>query len=132
MREIACPVLVRDGRILLGRRSPHRRSYPDCLDVIGGHLEPDETPVQALARELGEEIGLTPLRSVYIGAIPEPQPERYGPARLHFFAVTEWTGGEPHMRNDEHTELRWFDVETACALPDLAASSYQEIFRAVV
>ena len=62
----------------------------------------------------------------------EPKPALYGPARLHFFVVTEWQGGEPALRGDEHTELRWCEVEAACALPDLAASGYQAIFRALV
>lgn len=129
MREVACAILVRSGRLLLGRRSPHRRSYPDCWDVLGGHLEDGETPAQALVREVGEEVGLTPTAFRALGELPEPFPELYGPARLHFFAVTAWEGGEPAMLGDEHTELRWFDVEAACGLPDLAWSGYERIFR---
>lgn len=129
MREVACALLVRDGRLLLGRRSPRRKSYPDCWDVIGGHLEAGESREQALVREVREEVGLTPTRSRQVGELPEPRPELYGSARLHFFAVTAWRGGEPALLGDEHTELRWFEVEAACALPDLAASGYHAIFR---
>lgn len=132
MREVACAVLVRDRRLLLGRRAPHRRAYPDCWDVIGGHLEPGETLAQALVREVREEIGLTPTRFRPAGELAEPYPERYGRARLHFFTVTAWDGGEPRMLGNEHTALCWFDVEAACALPELASSGYEGIFRAVV
>lgn len=100
--------------------------------MLGGHLEPGETPEQALIREVAEETGLTPTGYRRIGELPEPYPELYGPARLHFFAVTAWAGGEPAMLGYEHTELRWFDVEAACALPDLAWPGYERIFRALV
>lgn len=131
IREVACAMLVRDGRLLLGRRSPQRRSYPDCWDVIGGHLEAGETPEQALLREVSEEVGLTPTRFRAVGELPEPMPERHGPARLYFFAVTQWAGGEPTLRGDEHTRLRWFTVADACALPDLASPSYHPMFRSL-
>jgi ADP-ribose pyrophosphatase YjhB (NUDIX family) len=53
-------VLVRQGRILLGRRSPEKRLCPGMWDVIGGHVEAWETYEQGLRRELREEVGIQP------------------------------------------------------------------------
>ena len=33
------------------------------------------------------------------------------------------------MIGDEHTELSWFTLETAVALPDLALEEYRALFR---
>ncbi len=33
------------------------------------------------------------------------------------------------MTNHEHTELAWFSIEQACALPDLALVEYVDVFR---
>ncbi len=36
------------------------------------------------------------------------------------------------MRSDEHSELRWFNVEEACSLDDLALDEYRASFRSLV
>ena len=56
--RIAVAALVRDGRVLLGHRHPARRWYPDCWDLVGGHVEPGEAPHQAIVRECREELGV--------------------------------------------------------------------------
>jgi hypothetical protein len=33
------------------------------------------------------------------------------------------------MTDNEHTELSWFTIEDACALPDLALAEYVDVFR---
>ena len=48
MRICAGGLLVRQGRILLARRSADRSFYPGVRDVIGGHCERDEAPADAL------------------------------------------------------------------------------------
>lgn len=45
------------NRAFVQRRSPSRRLFPGCWDVVGGHVEPGETLHQALAREVEEETG---------------------------------------------------------------------------
>ena len=43
--------------------------------------------------------------------------------------MTQWQGGPPAIRNHEHSDLRWFTVEEACALPNLAIPDYPALFR---
>jgi mutator protein MutT len=131
MRQIACAILLRDDRVLLGRRAPERHSYPDCWDVLGGHLEPGETPEQALVREVQEEVGVIPTRHRALDILVEPDPGRHGEARYHIFVVTGWTGGEPVMLGDEHSEIRWFPIADAALLPDLVIEQYRALFRSL-
>ena len=127
--HIACAIFVRDRRILLARRAPHKTVYPDRWDVIGGHVEAGETIEQALIREAQEEVGLTPSRFAAAGSLDQPRPDLYGEAVSHFFVVTTWTGGEPSLQGNEHTEFGWFEIGEACALPDLAVDAYRDLFR---
>ena len=55
MHVVVVAALVRDGRVLLVHRTPHRHAYPGVWDLPGGHVEPGET---ALTRELREELGV--------------------------------------------------------------------------
>ena len=55
---IAVAALVRDGLVLLVHRHPSRRWYPDCWDLVGGHVESGESHRQAVSRECLEELGV--------------------------------------------------------------------------
>ncbi len=126
MKRCACGVLVRDGRVLLGKRAASRALYPGVWDVFGGHQETGETIAQTLVRELEEELDVTPLDFVELGVLDEPQPDIYGARAYHFFVVTAWRGPGPTMLGDEHTEIGWFPLDEALAL-DLALADYKPL-----
>ena len=44
--------------ILLMKRAPHRRVFPNCYNGVGGHIERDEDPYTSAQREILEETGL--------------------------------------------------------------------------
>jgi 8-oxo-dGTP diphosphatase len=124
----ACALPLRGSSVLLGLRSPARRNFPSCWDTIGGHVEAGESPLQALARELAEEIGVTPTTVEPAGRIEAFEPDGETPAVWWLFVVTSWSGGEPLIRNDEHTEIRWFDLAEAENLRPLASDAYRDVF----
>lgn len=125
MIHTAGAFFLRDGAVLLARRALHKLTYAGCWDVIGGHVEPGETIEQALIREVLEEIGVTP-RSYR--AVASVRDERHD-ATYHLFVVDDWSPAEPILMGDEHSELRWFPVEAACDLPQLAMPEYAAILR---
>lgn len=54
-----------DFEFFLQRRSKDARKNPDMLGVFGGGLEENETPEQALVREIREELNYTPANPIY-------------------------------------------------------------------
>lgn len=59
--EVALAMLQRDGRWLIQLRDENPTIVaPGSWGLFGGHLEPGETPEQALRRELLEEISWQP------------------------------------------------------------------------
>ena len=126
MKRCACGVLVRDGRVLLGKRAADRALYPGVWDVFGGHQEGAESIAETLVRELREELDVTPLDYVELAVLDEPKPETNGARAYHVFAVTAWRGPGPTMLGDEHSEIAWFTIEAALAL-DLALPGYKPL-----
>lgn len=55
--------------VLLMKRAPHKRVFPNQYNGVGGHIERDEDPFTSAKREILEETGLTvddlQLRAVY-------------------------------------------------------------------
>lgn len=126
----ATGMLVRDGRLLLGKRAAHRRNYPGVWDLPGGHIEPGETPEWALVRELREEIGVTPVvwRALDVVHIPLTSTAPHDVLRLHIFLVTAWDGEPRNLLPDEHDAIAWLTPGEAAALP-LAHGSYPALFQ---
>lgn len=59
--EVSLAMLHRDGRWLIQLRDEIPTIVaPGCWGLFGGHLDPGETPEQALRRELLEEISWQP------------------------------------------------------------------------
>jgi 8-oxo-dGTP diphosphatase len=129
VRNIVNGVLVRHGTVLLARRSLHRKAYPGLWSFPGGHVEDNESLLEALARELREEIGIVPTTTASVGSIADPNSDPTDRIDYHMYAVTAWAGGEPKMIGDEHTELTWFTLRNAIALPDLALEGYRALFK---
>ena len=117
--DVAVGVLLRpDGTVLLGNR-PADKPWPGWWELPGGKLEQGESVLQALTRELKEEIGITVTRATpwvtYVHTYPTTT------VRLAFCRVTEWTG-EPQSL--EGQLLRWAPIETAQDVPQLLPATY--------
>lgn len=126
MRNIVNALLLCDDKILLARRSPHRKAYPDLWSFPGGHVEGDETLDQALCREVSEELGIAPITYHLMSRISDPNATSE-PICYHLYAVTAWAG-DPAIIDEEHSELRWFSLREANALTDLALEQYRPVF----
>ena len=90
MRNIVNGLFVRDGMVLLARRSPHRSAYPGLWSFPGGHVEHQETLTEALVREIREEVGLTPTSFSFLGSIGDSHASPTDPATYHMYSVTAW------------------------------------------
>ena len=60
-------VIIQDGKIALIKKA--RGGYKGLYDLPGGGIEHDETPLEALTRELMEEIGVSIVKAELLDAV---------------------------------------------------------------
>lgn len=54
---VGCVIISKRQKILLQKRGDDWSSHPGKISTFGGRIESEETPEQALIRELNEELG---------------------------------------------------------------------------
>ena len=82
-------LLIKDGQVLLEKRSEHKACDPNLVATPGGHLEAGESPEQALLREVKEELGVQAQQYVHVCSLYHPSSELQ---LIHYFAVLAWSG----------------------------------------
>jgi 8-oxo-dGTP diphosphatase len=130
--NVAVGILVASKRMLLCHRRPGRRWYADRWDLPGGHIGDGETPRAALARELGEELG------VQVEQLSEEpsleireRAEEVDGLVLTAWLVDAWAGEPANIGSDEHDDMRWFEASQLPAL-SLAHMEYGEALTKVL
>lgn len=121
--ECVAFMLIQHGRVLLERRSLSKRLLPGALAIPGGHLEPGESPEDAVLRELDEELGLSPSTVVYVCTLLHRAEEF---RKLHYFAVEAWHG---EMVLGEADALEWLSIEDESAFLDMDWVAVREYVR---
>ncbi len=95
--DAAVGILLKpDGTVLMAQR-PASKVYAGYWEFPGGKIEPDETPSQALVRELHEELGITVLSCLPWCSMAHTYP--HARVRLHCFIVDRWTGEPTSCEN---------------------------------
>lgn len=106
---VAAGVIEREGAFLLTQRLQGTH-LEGLWEFPGGKCEPGETPSDALAREIEEELGARALVGPRLLVTRHAYPERT--VELHFFRCT--LDGEPEARIGQ--QMRWARREELRAL----------------
>jgi len=121
-----------DGKVLITQRSD-QVAHAGCWEFPGGKFEPLETPVEALRREVLEEVNLEVQQSHFVEKIEHTYPEKS--VCLHIFEVREFRGqaqicdGQKNLLWVMPSELKSFTFPEANQriIHHLCASSSSEL-----
>lgn len=122
--QVAVAILQQtNGEFLLASR-PHGKGWAGWWEFPGGKIEQGEAPKHALARELQEELGVTPtaiqpwiIRRYDYPATHDAEAKT---VLLHFFFVTAWQG---EVTPQEGQTLAWQDPQKINVSPVLPANA---------
>lgn len=115
--DVVVGVLSRPHGALLMSSRPAGKPYAGYWEFPGGKVESGETPPQALARELAEEINIELQACEFLFQVEHEYAHAH--VRLLFFRVTQWRG-EPTAQ--EGQRLCWVDQYQAWPYPVLPAT----------
>ncbi|MFN8847231.1 MAG: 8-oxo-dGTP diphosphatase MutT [Bdellovibrionales bacterium] len=119
--------LKKDSRILVGQR-PENNSLAGLWEFPGGKIELGESPEQALARELSEELGI----EAEVGELKLSVTHSYNDVGIVilFYEVNFWKG-EPKAKH--HLMLEWIYPEELKerSIPEANKKVLHQIFKAL-
>lgn len=103
--RVVAAAIVRDGKCLVGQR-PRGGSFGELWEFPGGKVEPSETAIEALRREIQEELGVEIHVDSWLGQGRAVARERFIVLDVYWSTLAH---GEPQAR--EHLELRWIGAD---------------------
>lgn len=107
MRVVAAVIERADGAVLLAQR-PQGKQHAGLWEFPGGKIEAGESSVDALRRELREELGLDVMAAARFMTVRRER--EFGSLSLEAWRVSRWDG-EPQAL--EHAALTWLSPQEA-------------------
>ena len=103
--RVAAAIIYKGGRFLLSKRKDDQHQGGKW-EFPGGKIETDETPEQALHRELREELGIEVENQQHFTSLDFEYPEKH--VSLVFQLVEKYSGSESGL---EGQDINWFNKE---------------------
>lgn len=104
--QVAVGVIFDSNQRVLLTKRPHQVSHGGYWEFPGGKIEAQESPVDALRREIQEEVGLTILTEQLETQIEFDYPDKR--VKLFVFYVTQFKGTATCLT--AQLDLRWIKV----------------------
>ncbi len=126
-RFVVGALLVKEDRVLLLKRKPDD-FMGGIFELPSGKVEPGESLLEALAREVREETALE-IRKVkrYLGSFDYPSGSGKPTRQFNFLA--EPAAGNPQVNNQEHDEFLWAGPEDKVTVSDSVLSLLQHFWK---
>lgn len=115
----------KDGKILVLKRGDEDDHRPGVWETVGGGMDGEETPQEALAREISEETGLAVIVGDPFNVFTFRKDT--GEFKVGITFLCECLDGEVVL-SDEHSEHRWIDPKAFVGMESVP-SLHEEVAR---
>ena len=109
-----CMITDPEGRVLVQERLPKLSNAWSGLTFPGGHVEPGETVVASVIREVREETGLTITDVVPAGYIQWYNPNRQSQYFVFLFKTSSYSGD---LKGSTEGNVKWMTLDEMLAGP---------------
>jgi len=104
---VVSALIVNNDKIFVQKRSNTRKIFPDCWDVVGGHLEPGEDIYSALKREIKEETGWRLIDVLGHFNSFDWYADDVAKREFAFLVLVEGNLDKPRLEKDKHSKFLW-------------------------
>ncbi len=125
-REIACWIINDKNEVLLQRRSANKKQQPNMLAVTAGHIDLQESPIEATMREVTEEIGINDVEEkdfIYLGTFKANNKNNYHYKYVYLLRTNKKLENLK-MQESEVSELLYVSLDK---LKEMISSSNNEL-----
>ncbi|MDA0150264.1 NUDIX hydrolase [Vibrio sp. LaRot3] len=123
VHECVSFMLIEHDSVLLEKRSETRETDAGAINIPGGHIEHGESPIQALFREVGEELNVIPESYKYLCSLHHPTSELQ---LIHYYVVDSWKG---EISAQEAESVHWYPLRSAPVGIEADRLALVEFFR---
>src|SRR3989344_4107191 len=124
-KATATAIIIKDNRLLLLKRNED--PFKGRWDLPGGFMQEEETPSEALKREIKEELGADEIKLTFIKSLPGKAywKKEELPVLSHFYLVE--INNEIKL-NKENSEFQFADLKNISP-SDISFDSNQEMIK---
>ena len=133
-RIVVAAVIVKEERVLLLQRKEDEKIYPGLWELPSGKREFNETSIEALAREVKEETGLSivverPI-SIFEYIVKTPTEIR-DTTQINFLCYPANPQETVKINKEEHQNARWFTKEEFLSLQNVSEETRKCVLTAL-
>lgn len=99
--------IIRDGDAVFAARRRPEKSAGGLWEFPGGKVEDEETPQEALRRELREELDI----EVSVGELASRHTTPLGSRLIDLACYWATLDGQAPSRSTDHDEMEWIDIQ---------------------
>jgi 8-oxo-dGTP diphosphatase len=115
--SVVAAVIIHDHKILCVRRGPAKYAYiSDKWEFPGGKIEENETKIEALSREIREELHMTISVDAFLMTVQHQYPDFHLTMDTFLCSCADDT-----LTLTEHTDFKWLDLNELRTLDWAAA-----------
>src|SRR5690606_12802812 len=103
---VVVAVLRRGAKLFIAKRADTKQTWPGQFELIGGHVDPGETPEDALRREVREEIGVEVTIGKIVGAFTYESEDTFKVEICYLCELAD-ESIEPILIPEDHSESAW-------------------------
>lgn len=112
IKKVALLLIYKKDKFLLFKRSSKETTNANKYGLLGGGIEENETPEQAIVREVMEEAG------VVLNTFKKLKKYTYDGLIIHLFYTNKFNEKDIKL-NNEHSSSKWFNFDELKELPNI-------------